>query len=279
MVDAKGNRYVLPEYLADVTREMAFKSASIRRDFAHHRLSAGEHREDLVKNFLQGHLPKRFGVSSGFAISTEGMFSSEADLLVVDHQNNAPLYPHNRKSLWPVEAIYALIEVKTYLSRTELKNAISKGRKFKSLQRQFCQVFEQPSQTQRIEDSLFVIWAFEAPDPQKLKSNLIELLSNVSVNEQPDFIIVPERLVAQSGSYRELAELGQPGSDHRRKLEEQYGQDLSGVLPEPVQVYDFGENALSAWYIWFDSWLRRAGDRFTDPILYLPPDKIWGNRV
>ena len=266
----------LPEYIADVAKEMAYKSESIRRDFAHHRLSAGECREDLVKDFLQGHLPKRFGVSTGFAISTKDMPSPEADLLVVDHQNNAPLYPDNRKSLWPVEAIYALIEVKTNLNPTDLKDAISKGRKFKSLQRQFCDV---PNSPQRIDDSLFVIWAFEAPCATTLKSNLMELLSNVPVNEQPDFIIVPNHLVVQSGSYMELAKLGQPGSNYRRELESRYGQELSGILPEPVQVDECKENSLFIWYTWFDSWLRRAGDRFTDPILYLPPDKVWGRRV
>ena len=266
----------LPEYMADIAREMAYKSESIRRDFAHHRLSAGEHREDLAKDFLQGHLPKRFGVSTGFAISTDGMFSSEADLLVVDHQNNAPLYPDNRKSLWPIEAIYALIEVKTNLNPANLKDAISKGRKFKSLQRQFC---DASKPLQKIDDSLFVIWAFESSCATTLKSNLMELLSNVPVNEQPDFIIVPNHLVVQSGSYMELAKLGQLGSRHRHKLESRYGQDLSGVLLEPVQVDECKENSLFIWYTWFDSWLRSAGDRFTDPVLYLPPDKVWGRRV
>lgn len=267
----------LPEYIADAAKEMAYKSESIRRDFAHHRLTAGECREELVKDFLQGHLPKRFGVSTGFAISTEGMFSCEADLLVVDHQNNAPLYPDNRKSLWPVEAIYALIEVKTNLNRTDLKDAICKGRKFKSLQRQFCDVSQPP--LQRIKDSLFVIWAFEAPSAATLKSNVTELLSDVPVKEQPDFIIVPNHLVALSGSYMELAKLGQLGSNHLLELKSLYGQELSGILSEPVQVDECKENSLLIWYVWFDSWLRRAGARLADPILYLPPNKIWGHRV
>ena len=281
LLDTTGGRYerldmTLPEYMADIAREMADKSESIRRDFAHHHPSAGEHREDLVRDFLQGHLPKRFEVSSGFAISIKDMFSSEADLLVVDHQNNAPLYRNNRKCLWPIESIYALVEVKTSLNLTDLKDAISKGRKFKSLQRQFCDV---PNPPQRIDDSLFVIWAFKAPCATTLKSNLMEQLSDVPVNEQPDFIIVPNRLVVQSGSYMELAKLGQPNSNYRRKLESRCGQELSGILPEPVQVDECKENSLFVWYTWFDSWLRRAGDRFTDPILYLPPDKVWGRRV
>ena len=51
-------RIVLPDYFEDVSRDMASKSAAIRRDFARHRPSAGDNREDLVEHFLKGHLPK-----------------------------------------------------------------------------------------------------------------------------------------------------------------------------------------------------------------------------
>lgn len=130
---------VLPEYLSDVARDMRAKSAAIRRDFASHRLSAGENREDLVAEFLTNHLPRKFGVSSGIVISHDGLFSNQADLVVVDEQNNAPLYGATRNKLWPVEAVYALVEVKTTLSPSDLADAIAKGRKFKSLKRSFCE--------------------------------------------------------------------------------------------------------------------------------------------
>ncbi|WP_414708831.1 DUF6602 domain-containing protein [Roseateles sp.] len=92
---------------------MRAKSSSIRRDFASHRLSAGENREDLVAAFLSDHLPQRFGVGSGMVISHEGLFSNQADLVVVDALNNSPLYGTSRNQLWPVEAVYSLLEVKT----------------------------------------------------------------------------------------------------------------------------------------------------------------------
>ena len=264
----------LPEYLASVARDMENKSAAIRQGFARHRLSGGENREGLVKTFLVGHLPKRFGVSTGLIISHDGMFSNQADLVVVDNQNNAPLYPEYRNKLWPVEAIYALIEVKTHLSVSDLKDAISKGRRFKSLQRRFCKPEEM-----HIQESLFIIWSFESPNPITLKSHLIEILSEVPVAERPDLIIVPDCLVAKSGSYLELVRIGQPNSKHRRDLESQHGRDLSKLLSEPVDVSACGENSLLAWYIWFDSWLRQAGPRFTDPISYLAPNTIYGVRV
>ena len=254
----------MPNYMADVAEEMRWKSRMIRRDFAHHRLSAGENREDLVSEFLRQHLPSRFGVDTGFVISTDGQFSNQADLLVVDKENNAPLYPNYRNRLWPVESVYALVEVKTRLSPTAIKDAVAKGRKFKRMDREFCQA----STPQKTTSSLFVIWAFESPEPGLVEQNFIEELRDTDVDEQPDLVIIPNVLVAQMGVYRDIAKLGEPGSQFRRDLEVKLDGDLSGVHQEPLTVYAFGENSLMAWYVWMDSWLRQAGSRFCDPIRY-----------
>ena len=145
---------LLAQYLSDIARDMREKSAAIRRDFASHNLSAGENREDLVEGFLTTHLPPKFGVSTGMVISHDGVFSNQADLyVVVDEQNNAPLHASSRNKLWPVEAVYALVEVKTTLNPADLADAVAKGRRFKSLARRYCQV----GQGLRITDSLFVI--------------------------------------------------------------------------------------------------------------------------
>ena len=55
---------MLTEYLKDMVQEMRNKSAVIRRDFATHRLSAGDNREDLGKLFLTVHLPNRLRIST-----------------------------------------------------------------------------------------------------------------------------------------------------------------------------------------------------------------------
>lgn len=266
---------ILPEYLSDVAREMRSKSASIRRDFASHHLSAGENREDLVAQFLVDHLPRKFGVSSGMVISHDGAFSNQADLVVVDTLNNSPLYAATRNQLWPVEAIYALIEVKTSLNPADVSDAIAKGRRFKTLKRRFCEA----GQDQRITDSLFVIWGFDCPSPATFKQNLFAALSGVPRPEQPDLIVVPDRIIARAGTYLELSRLGQPSSPYRAQLHAQHGPNLDALVPEPAEVGDLGENSLLAWYVWFDSWLRQAGSRLTNPVAYLPPDQIFGIAV
>jgi hypothetical protein len=266
---------MLPEYLADVAREMRSRSASIRRDFAEHRLSAGENREDLVQGFLRTHLPKKFGVNSGMVISHDGAFSNQADLVVVDERNNAPLYGATRNQLWPAEAVYSLVEVKTSLGPAELADAVAKGRRFKTMSRRFCQAGEQ----QRIQESLFVIWAFDAGSAETFKANLHHALSPVPTGEQPDLVVVPDKYVVRAGQYLELSAWGQPGSEYRKQLQAQHGTNLNTLMQSPFELYEMGENALMAWYLWFDSWLRQAGSRLTDPVAYLPPDQIFGRVV
>jgi hypothetical protein len=267
---------VLPDYLADVAIEMKRKSAAIRRDFAKHRLSAGENRETLVSDFLTDHLPRRFEVSSGMVISHNGSFSNQADLVVVDALNNSPLYRSSANKLWPVESVLALFEVKTSLVPGELRDSIEKGRRFKTLNRRFFN----PGGGQRIADSLFVIWAFDCPEPETLKRNLLQELAVVPRNEQPDFVIVPDRVVVRGGSYLELSTLGLPTSVHRLQLQQQYGPNAEKLLlPVSIQVGDTGENSLMAWYVWFYSWLMQAGDRSATLVDYLPPGQEYGRIV
>jgi len=258
----------LPEYLADVAKGMQGRSDSIRRDFKTHRPSSGGNLEHLVREFLTDHLPKRFSVDTGLLISPEGKFSNQADLIIADSLRNAPLYPRDPNKLWPVEAVYALVETKAYLSPTEIVDAVAKGRRFKTLRRAFLQTSEPPVTA----DSLFVIWAYDSAEPTKVKANLLEALAGVPRAEQPDLIIVPDRLVAKAGNYLEVTRVGAPGSLYRTQMHAAHGPDLSALMPAPVEVQAFGPNALLAWFVWLDSWLRHAGPRCYDPLQYIPSD-------
>jgi hypothetical protein len=226
---------VFADYLTSVTEEMKLKSARIKAGFKTHNLSAGENREDLVKDFLCDHLPQRFSVSSGLILSSDGVFSNQADLIIADGFNNSPLYAKQSNELWPVEAVYSLIEVKTTLDRPSLEDAIKKGRNFKKLPRQFLDVTPM-----KITDSLFIIWGYSSTAPETLKKNLEELLREVPKTEQPDLIIIPGEMVVQAGTYRELTKLGQPASEHRQNLEKQYGGDLTQMLKGQADVWHSG---------------------------------------
>ena len=264
----------LADYITETAKQMRCRSKAIRRDFAMHKGAAGDNREELVVRFLADHLPKRFGVRRGFAVSPDDVVSKQADVLVVDHLDNALIHPTASHELWPVEAVYALVEVKTALSPRDLQDAVKKCQRFKQLKRRFI-----GGRDQRIDKSLFVIWSFDGPRAETIKENLFEAVRDVPFVERPDFVVDLNGLVATSGNYLAISKLGQPNSKHRRELEAKHGGDLSSLLPDPVQALDAGENSLLVWYVWFDSWLRHAGTRRSDPVAYLPPKQHFGRII
>lgn len=250
--------------MSQVAAEMRSQSEAIKKAFATHHLSAGENREDIVAKFLKELLPKRFGVSSGLIYTSENVFSKQADLLIVDEQNNAPLFADKKNKLWPVEAVYCLIEVKTSLNPSDISDAILKCRNYKRLARKFC---EKSSNVTKYDD-LFVLWAFDCPSLPTLKKNLELQLANVPRDEQPDLVVVPDKVVIQSGLFRETTQIGRPASEYRENIKKMSPSKLDEFLQSHSVVYDYGNNSLLAWFVWLDSWLRRTGPRLTDPVNY-----------
>ncbi len=246
----------ISDYLKDISEEMVRKSAAIRRDFATHRLSAGENREDLVRIFLREHLPLRFATERGLIVSEDNVFSNQADLLIADAIHNTPLYSAATNKLWPVEATYALVEVKTSLGPADIADAVAKIRRYKLLPRTFL-----PALSTQHTESLGVVWAFEGPSPEQLKKNVEVALASVPRSEQPDLWVIPGKVAIQSGVFREITQIGRPSSPYRQELTIRLGRDPRQDLSDEANVWDFGENALLAWFTWLDSWFQHIDYR------------------
>lgn len=264
----------LPNYFADASKHLQHELERIRRFFASHKPTAGENREGLVAEFLKQHLPGRFAVSSGLVLSSEGQFSNQADVLITDGVFNAPLFQNQSQPLWLIEAVYALLEVKTLFSPTTFADSLSKCVRFKKLVRRFSDL-----RHQLIAESLFVLWAFEGPSPEIVKKTMLEQIKDVPRELHPDFVVIPGLLVARGGHYFELSKLGQPGSSHRNQLLQRVGGDVSSILGQGLEVGGVGEHALLVFLIWFSSWLQAAGERGAPLQQYLPEGSVYGKLV
>lgn len=259
-------------YFSEIAGELKARSQRLSRDFATHRGSGGDNRESLVARFLCEHLPKAYAVTTGLVLAGSGDFSRQADVLIVDHLWNAPLYASAPENIWLVESVYALIEVKSALSPSSLADAVAKCQQFKALPRRFD---DRPS-IPAITDSLYVLWAFDAPEPATVSRTVRRAFRDVPASERPDFVLVPDSILVSSGSYYELAKLGQPDSQHRNSLL-QAGQNLAAVYGEGIQVMELDGNSLLAWLVWLLSWLKRAGPRSASLLSYLPANYQWGH--
>ena len=258
---------MLHDYMDNMRRQMQMEAESMRRDFRSHRPSVGTNKESIVKGFLRQHLPERFGLSSGLVCSLDGECSREADVLIVDAQNNFPFYGESEKKLWPAEAVYAMLEVKSKLGPSELEDAIQKGIRFKQLRRQF---LDFASEGPRVKDSLFVIWAFESAEADRAEATLRKQLGKVPMSNRPDLIVVPDKFVMLGGSLMELMSHADPYGESMRNLDEQtvsrgVGPLFYGLKRTP--------DALLTWFCYLHMWLVQAGARAADPMLYAESER------
>ncbi len=266
---------MLNKYFEDISSELERKSQSIRDYFATHKPSAGANREGMVASSLSTYLPSKYEVSSGLILSKSGEFSNQADIIIADKMSNAPLFGSDSEKIWLVESVYSLIEVKTQLTPTTLRDSLEKCIKFKSLAREYASDFGR----QNIKESLFVLWSFEGPKPEIIKTHIESELANIPREYQPDFIIVPGSTLVRSGHYYELSKLGQVDSAHRAELLASVGGNINAILGSGYQVNEFGSNTLLAWLVWFSSWLHAAGERRAALNNYVPQELIWGREV
>lgn len=257
----------LPKYFEEVSQDMLHQHERIRKDYITHNLSAGQNRENYLADFLRKHLPSAFGIDTGLITAHNGEFSNEADLVIYDQIWNTCLHPELPKKVFLIESVYGLIEVKTQLNRRDIQDAVEKCRKFKRLPRQYCD-FPIP----RITDSIFILWAFESPEPQTVKSNLYSVIKDIPNEESPDFIVVPGRFLVKGGSYHSLVKWIQ-----RIETAQSLTPDPRATIENEMMKFLCIEESLFVWFFYMTSWLRYAGNRCPDIESYLgDPNKIWG---
>lgn len=89
--------------------------------------------EEIIRGVLHRTLPKRFSIGTGVLISASGEASSQTDIVIFDNFHNSPLLSEFGVGLYPVEIVYATIEVKSVLTKKELKKSLDAIRKVRKL--------------------------------------------------------------------------------------------------------------------------------------------------
>jgi len=107
-------------YLRRLQIEAAFFSRS-----TDHRPELGRLNESHLVRLLRNHLPPKFGVGTGFIVcgGSKPSQSPQCDIVLYDALNNAPFYNSDTWSIFPIEIVYGVIEVKTKLSSSHLSDA------------------------------------------------------------------------------------------------------------------------------------------------------------
>src|SRR5579872_1109443 len=79
--------------------------------------------ERVVLDLLAEFLPTRYSYGSGFVIDSKGNQSRQCDIVIYDTTLTAGLFHRTGPVLFPVEAVYGVIEIKTTLDKHEVNDA------------------------------------------------------------------------------------------------------------------------------------------------------------
>jgi hypothetical protein len=103
--------------------------ASIKHD-----AGLGAALEEQFRSFLRNHLPRRYGVSSGEVAAFYRERSGQRDIIIYDALEHQPIWPGEYR-VFPIENVYAVLEITTTLTKQKLKKDALKIREVKRLVR------------------------------------------------------------------------------------------------------------------------------------------------
>jgi Domain of unknown function (DUF6602) len=106
-------------YASSFAHEVAIQAEQIGHLIGHGPTVGGE-REELLRALIERHVPRRFHVATGFIEGSQ----RQIDILIYDQTEYAPMFRAGNLVVVPIEAVRALIEVKSSLNRIALEDAL-----------------------------------------------------------------------------------------------------------------------------------------------------------
>jgi len=84
----------------------------------------GTGNENVLLELLNKYLPKKYGVSTGVVVDRHGNQSRQCDIVIYDRLNYPELFSLTSAKFFPIDFVYATIEVKTTLDKSKMTEAI-----------------------------------------------------------------------------------------------------------------------------------------------------------
>jgi hypothetical protein len=115
---------ILEQYYRGITQQLRAEVDFINSIFQHQGLK-GEGNEGILRELLTRFIPKRYGVGTGIVIDRHGNQSRQCDIVIYDNFLYPSLLSLATVHLFPVDIVYATIEVKTTLNSESVKESLA----------------------------------------------------------------------------------------------------------------------------------------------------------
>jgi hypothetical protein len=114
---------ILAQYYRGITHQLRSEVDFINTLFQHQGVK-GEGNETVLRDLLTRFIPRRYGVGTGVVIDRYGTQSRQIDIVIYDTLMYPSLLSLTSVHLFPVDIVYATIEVKTTLTSASARESI-----------------------------------------------------------------------------------------------------------------------------------------------------------
>ncbi|MBO7552442.1 MAG: hypothetical protein J6T82_00180 [Bacteroidaceae bacterium] len=106
-------------------RELSLQVECAKLFLGNHMASLGFSGEAVLREFLSQNIPNRFKVTQGFIQSRDFKNSRQCDIIIYDCIDYSPIAKFGDIEIVPIQAVKAVIEVKTSINRNTFKDALT----------------------------------------------------------------------------------------------------------------------------------------------------------
>lgn len=133
-------KHILESYYEGILGQIKSEVDFINTIF-NHQGEKGRGNENILRDLISRFLPKKYGVGTGIIIDSEGNQSKQIDIIIYDIEIYPSLLSLTSLHLFPIDMVYATIEVKTTLNKKTVKESlenIKSTKELKILKDDFC---------------------------------------------------------------------------------------------------------------------------------------------
>jgi hypothetical protein len=113
---------ILSKYYKGITQQLRGEVDLINELFSHQGVK-GEGNEAALRDLISRFIPRRYGIGSGVIVDHAGNHSNQCDIVIYDTFQYPSLLSLTSVHMYPVDLVYATIEVKTTLDSGKAKEA------------------------------------------------------------------------------------------------------------------------------------------------------------
>jgi len=116
--------HLLAQYYRGITRQLRSEIDFINSLFEHQGLK-GEGNEAALRQLLTKFIPKRYSIGTGVVVDRHGNSSRQCDIVIYDTFLYPSLLSLTSVHIFPVDVVYATIEIKTTLTSQTAKESLA----------------------------------------------------------------------------------------------------------------------------------------------------------